>query len=92
MPAGSYSTKLLEGGVPAIAAKIREECEEVIEAATDFDPDNRQPLVHESADVVFHLFVLLCHKGIALDEIRTELERREGISGIEEKKNRKQSK
>ena len=55
-PAGSYVVTLLDGGLPAISAKLREESEEVIVAASDEDA---HAVTHEAADVVFHLLVLL---------------------------------
>jgi phosphoribosyl-ATP pyrophosphohydrolase len=90
MPAGSYTTKLLRGGLPAIAAKILEESDEVIEAAGEADEAGRQHTIREAADLIYHLWVLLASRGISLHEIRTELERREGVSGLEEKRQRGQ--
>jgi phosphoribosyl-ATP pyrophosphohydrolase len=85
MPAGSYTTKLVNGGVPAIAAKIREEANELIEAA---DEDDRKHFIYEACDLIYHTWVLLGLKQVTVDELRAELERREGTSGIAEKNSR----
>jgi phosphoribosyl-ATP pyrophosphohydrolase len=90
LPEGSYTTKLLRGGIPAIAKKIREEAEEVIEAAGEPGEDGRVHTIREAADVIYHLFVLLASRGIDVDAVRRELERREGVSGLEEKRRRGQ--
>lgn len=90
MPAGSYTTKLLQGGIPAIAKKIREEADEVIEAAGEPEQAGRDHTVREAADVIYHLWVLLASRGISVDDVRRELERREGVSGLEEKRRRSQ--
>jgi phosphoribosyl-ATP pyrophosphohydrolase len=90
-PPGSYTTKLLDGGVPAIGAKIREEADEVIEAAEEPGPEGRKHFVYEAADVIYHLFVLLGHNGVPLEEVEQELARRFGLSGLEEKAQRSQN-
>lgn len=82
LPEGSYTTNLIKGGVPAIAAKIREESEELIEAA---DEDDRKHFIYEACDLIYHTWVLLGLKNVTVDELRSELERREGTSGIAEK-------
>lgn len=84
-PSGSYTTKLVEGGVPAIAKKIREEADELIAAA---DEDDRSHFIYEACDLIYHTWVLLGLKGVSVDELRSELARREGISGIVEKNSR----
>jgi phosphoribosyl-ATP pyrophosphohydrolase len=84
-PATSYVAKLLGKGAPKIAKKVGEEGVEVAIAVAQAD---RTATVHESADLVFHLMLLWAAMGIAPAEITAELERREGISGIEEKKKR----
>jgi len=86
---GSYTAKLFAGGVDAIAAKIREESGEVIEAAREDGQAGRAHLTHEAADLVYHLLVLLAQRGITLTEVEAELTRRFGISGLEEKAARK---
>jgi phosphoribosyl-ATP pyrophosphohydrolase len=90
MPEGSYTTHLLRGGIPKIASKILEEANEVIEAAGQPGQDGKDHTVREAADVIYHLWVLLASCGIPLDDIRRELERREGTSGLEEKRRRGQ--
>lgn len=81
-PAGSYVVSLLDAGLPTIAAKVREEAEEVSRAALDEDA---HAVAHEAADVVFHLFVLLAARGIAPGAVYAELARRFGIGGLVEK-------
>lgn len=85
----SYVASLLEGGVPAIGAKITEEAVEVVEAAAEPGEDGRVHLVREAADLLFHTMVLLGHRRIAWEEIEAELGRRFGIGGFEEKAARK---
>jgi phosphoribosyl-ATP pyrophosphohydrolase len=82
----SYTKALLDGGTPRAAKKMGEEAIEVIVAALQ---DGREALVNESADLLYHLLVLLQSRGIALDEILAELERRAARSGHEEKASRK---
>lgn len=73
---GSYTSGLLEGeDANAVLEKVGEEATEVTIAAKDGDPDE---LVHESADLVYHLLVLLAGKGVELDELLKELEKRRG--------------
>lgn len=84
-PAKSYTTSLFQGGVPKIGGKIREEAEEVIEAAGEPGEPGKAHLVYEAADLIYHLFVLLGHQEIRLAEVENELARRFGISGIDEK-------
>lgn len=90
LPEGSYTTKLLRGGIPKIAEKIREEADEVIEAAAEPGREGFDHTVREAADVIYHLWVLLASRGITVDEVRNELERREGTSGLVEKQRRGQ--
>ncbi|MFN2448700.1 MAG: bifunctional phosphoribosyl-AMP cyclohydrolase/phosphoribosyl-ATP diphosphatase HisIE [Candidatus Baltobacteraceae bacterium] len=69
-PAQSYVANLYAGGVDAIAKKIGEEATEVIIAAKN---GSHSELVWESADLLFHLMVLLEHAGVTLDEVGAEL-------------------
>ena len=69
-----------------IISKIKEESEELAEAFLENDPSS---IKHESADLLFHLMVLLSEKNIPFDEVLLELKKREGVSGHEEKKSRK---
>lgn len=81
----SYVASLLEGGVPAIGAKINEEAAEVVEAAAEPGEAGRSHLVREVADLLFHTLVLMGHNGVAFDEVEAELARRFGIGGFDEK-------
>ena len=81
-PEESYVASLAARGLPVIARKLGEESTEAIVAALTGDDDE---LVGEAADVLFHLLVLLAKKGIPLDRVMAELERREGTSGLAEK-------
>ncbi len=83
--AKSYAAKLFKRGPEKCAEKFGEEAIEAIIAATKGDKKN---LKEEAADVIFHLFVMLSSRGVSLDDVLEELERREGTSGIVEKQNR----
>lgn len=131
-PPGSYTTRLMEGGVEAVAAKIREEAEEMIEAAIERgslmpaanetaaerpsrderplsspsstaasqrsdsatqDPsqhsaelEQRDHLIYEAGDLIYHTLVLLAKQRIDLSEVAAELARREGTSGLAKKR------
>ncbi|WP_156255641.1 phosphoribosyl-ATP diphosphatase [Sandarakinorhabdus oryzae] len=84
-PATSYVAKLTGKGRAKMAQKLGEEAVEVVIAAIS---DDRAGLVSESADLMFHLAVLLADAGLSFDDVRAELERREGVSGLEEKAKR----
>ncbi len=88
-PEGSYTTKLLDGGAEAIGVKIREEAEELIEAAGEIGEEGRSHAVYEAGDLLYHTLVMLAWRGISLDEVAAELARREGTSGLAEKASRK---
>ncbi len=81
----SYTAALFEKGVAGIAEKVGEEALETIDAALGEGPER---LVSESADLLYHLFVLWAERGIAPADVWAELERREGTSGIAEKQSR----
>jgi len=83
-PASSYVARLASKGTAHIAQKVGEEATETVIAALTA-PDK---LASEAADLIFHLLVLLADCGLSLNDIRAELARREGISGIEEKAGR----
>ncbi|MEO0700003.1 MAG: phosphoribosyl-ATP diphosphatase, partial [Pseudomonadota bacterium] len=68
--------------LPKIAQKLGEEATEAVIAAVS---GSNEELVGESADLLFHLLVLLNAKGVSLDHVLAELDRREGLSGLEEK-------
>ncbi len=84
-PERSYTTSLFRGGVEKIGGKILEEAGEVVEAAGEVDEQGRQHLIHEAADLIYHLFVMLGYREIRLPEVEAELARRFGISGLDEK-------
>lgn len=84
-PDDSYVARLHTRGLGKIAQKLGEEATETVIAALIGDED---ALVSETADLLFHLLVLLGEKGVALDAVFTELERREGMSGLAEKASR----
>lgn len=84
----SYTAQLLAGGVGAIGAKIVEEAGEVEEAAGELDGWDRKHLIHEAADLIYHLFVMLAYRDVSLAEVEAELARRFGISGLDEKASR----
>lgn len=89
-PARSYTTSLFEGGVEKIGRKILEEANEMIEAADEPGDQGRSHFIHETADLIYHMFVMLGHRGIKLEEVEAELGRRFGISGLDEKAARHQ--
>ena len=81
-PETSWVAKLNARGLPVIARKLGEEAVETVIAALS---GSREELIGEAADTLFHLLVLLDAKGVALEEVLAELDRREGTSGIAEK-------
>lgn len=85
-PATSYVAKLTARGRGKIAQKLGEEAVETVIAAMGGD---RAEIIAEATDLVFHLAVLLGDAGLGFDDIRAELVRREGVSGIAEKASRK---
>lgn len=84
-PETSYVAKLHAKGLKTIAQKLGEEATEAVIAALAGD---EAELVGEAADVLFHLMVLLAEKGVKLEQVLAELDRREGVSGITEKASR----
>jgi phosphoribosyl-ATP pyrophosphohydrolase len=84
-PGSSYVASLERKGLDAILKKVGEEATEAVIAAKGGE---RAAIVHETADLWFHCLVMLSHSGVALAEVLAELERREGVSGIEEKDSR----
>jgi phosphoribosyl-ATP pyrophosphohydrolase len=84
-PENSYTTTLFAGGVPKIGEKIREEAAEIVEAAGEPGASGRDHTIRETADLLYHLFVLLAQRDIALSDVEAELERRFGTSGLAEK-------
>lgn len=84
--AASYVARLLAKGEDAILKKIGEEATETVLAAKDGD---QLHLVRETADLWFHCLVMLSYYGLGPADVLSELQRREGISGIDEKAARK---
>jgi phosphoribosyl-ATP pyrophosphohydrolase len=84
-PDSSYVAKLYAKGQDAILKKIGEEATETVMAAKDGEAEK---IVYETADLWFHCMVLLAHQGLGPDEVLKELDRRFGLSGIEEKAQR----
>jgi len=84
-PKKSYVARLLAGGEDAILKKIGEEATETVLAAKGGD---RLHLVRETADLWFHCLIMLARHGLGPQDVIAELQRREGISGIDEKAGR----
>ncbi len=82
----SYTRKLLDKGTEHCAKKFGEEAVETVIAAVE---NNREHLIAESADLLFHLLVLLKSRGVALADVEEALARRTQMSGLEEKAARK---
>jgi phosphoribosyl-ATP pyrophosphohydrolase len=87
-PDTSYTAKLFARGTAKIAQKLGEEA---VEAVIEGVRGDRAALVGESADLLYHLLVLWAALGVSPDDVAGELARREGISGVAEKKGRKSS-
>ena len=87
-PDSSYVAKLYSKGLDTILKKIGEEATETVMAAKDGVADK---IIYETADLWFHTMVLLAHQGLGPDDVLKELERRFGLSGLEEKAGRKQN-
>ncbi len=87
-PASSYVAGLYAKGLDAILKKIGEEATETVIAAKDGEAG---PLLHEIADLWFHTLVLLAHQGLKPDDVLAELDRRFGLSGLDEKAQRSKS-
>jgi phosphoribosyl-ATP pyrophosphohydrolase len=84
-PASSYVSALYAKGLDAVLKKVGEEATEAILAAKGED---RAHLTREVADLIFHTLVMLAAKDVPLADVLAELERREGTSGLDEKKSR----
>jgi len=84
-PQKSYVASLYAKGLDAILKKIGEEATETVMAAKD---GNLDKIVYEVADLWFHSLVLLAHQGLSPDQVLAELQRRFGLSGLEEKAGR----
>jgi phosphoribosyl-ATP pyrophosphohydrolase len=88
-PGVSYTAKLLAGGVDKIGGKVIEEAAETVAAALNEGP---RRVAAESADVLYHLLVLWAAARVKPGDVWAELARREGVSGIAEKKSRAKKK
>ena len=84
-PETSYTAKLFAGGPDSILKKIGEESAELIMAGKE---GKRLNIVRESADLVYHVLVLLAFYGMSIEDVSQEMRRRVGISGIDEKNSR----
>ena len=84
-PEESWTAKLVVAGQAKAAKKLGEEAVETVIAAIEGE---KGPLVSESADLIYHLMVVLKIGGVELQEVMAELERRTGQSGIAEKSSR----
>ncbi len=82
----SYTRKLLDKGPKHCAKKLGEEAVETIIAAVEID---REHIIAESADLLFHFLVLLKSRGVTLEEVEAMLAQRTNMSGLEEKAARK---
>lgn len=90
-PDKSYVARLFQKGDDAILKKIGEEATEAVMAAKDVrSGGDKSKLLYECADLWFHSVVMLAQFGLTPQDVLSELARREGISGIEEKASRKE--
>jgi phosphoribosyl-ATP pyrophosphohydrolase len=92
LPDDSYVATLLRGGIDKVGGKVIEEARELVDAAQSTDrpisDESRSHVVHEAADLLFHTLVLLSWSDLSLDDVRAELKRRHGTSGLAEKARR----
>jgi phosphoribosyl-ATP pyrophosphohydrolase len=84
-PDSSYVSELYHKGLDAILKKVGEEATETVMAAKDGDRDK---IVYEVADLWFHTLVLLAKEGLSAEDVLRELDRRFGLSGLDEKSQR----
>ena len=85
-PASSHTARLLARGPEKCAQKFGEEA---VEAVIEAVRGDRARLTAEAADALYHLLVMLAARGVTLDDVLGELERREGVSGVDEKASRR---
>lgn len=85
-PDSSYVSGLYHKGLDAILKKIGEEATETVMAAKDGDKDK---IVYEVADLWFHTMVLLAKEGLSAEDVLQELDSRFGLSGLDEKRQRR---
>jgi phosphoribosyl-ATP pyrophosphohydrolase len=84
-PNSSYVASLYDKGLDTILKKIGEEATETVIAAKSGD---KQQIIYETADLWFHTLVLLAQQGLSADDVLKELQRRFGLSGLDEKASR----
>ena len=84
-PASSYVASLYDKGLDEILKKIGEEATEVVIAAKSGE---KAAIIHETADLWFHTLVMLAQQELSPDDVLSELDRRFGLSGLEEKDSR----
>lgn len=84
-PKESYVAKLFSKAPDGVLKKIGEEAVECVMAAKD---ENKKDIIYETADLWFHSLVMLSQYGLRPEHVLAELERREGLSGLEEKRRR----
>lgn len=84
-PDSSYVARLYDKGLDAILKKVGEEATETVMAAKD---GSREQIIYETADLWFHTLVMLAQQGLGPDDVLAELDRRFGLSGLDEKANR----
>ena len=80
-PDKSYVARLMSKGDDAVLKKVGEEATELVMACKDGDRDK---IIYEAADLWFHSMIALAHFGLSPAQVMAELERREGLSGLEE--------
>jgi len=84
-PDSSYVASLYDKGLDAILKKVGEEATETVMAAKDGDPEK---IIYETADLWFHTLVMLANQGLGPQQVLDELQRRFGLSGLDEKAGR----
>jgi phosphoribosyl-ATP pyrophosphohydrolase len=84
-PATSYTAQLMQGGADAIGKKIMEEAYETCLAGREAD---REQLVREMADLLYHVLVLAAFRDVSVEQVAAEMDRRAGTSGLAEKASR----
>ena len=82
------SAELIEAAAEYQTVLDRTVLDQTGEPASSERDATRKHLVHEACDLIYHVWVLLGSQGVSVDDLRAELERREGMSGLEEKRQR----
>ena len=85
-PETSYVASLYDKGLDAILKKVGEEATETVMAAKD---GNTEQIIYETADLWFHTLVMLASQGLGPQQVLDELQKRFGLSGLDEKASRK---